>query len=209
MTLRAGLTGGIGSGKSTVAKIFVEFKIPVIDADDISHQLTQPNGQALPSIKMAFSDSVFLSDGTLNRANLRSIVFQSPPKRKLLEGIMHPLIRSQMQKQYQAYVNKHDIVVFDIPLLAPNSKWLDWCDRILLIDCSQHTQIQRVMRRAGWTHEQAQQVIAQQASREQRLSIASDIINNDNITIANLRQQVDAIIMHWRKVHDEKKASTD
>lgn len=204
MTLRIGLTGGIGSGKSTVAKIFQEFNIPVIDADGISHQLTQVNGLALPAIKAAFGDHIFTPNGDLDRAQLRKLVFQLPEKKRQLENIMHPLIRAQMQEEYQKYANHIDIVVFDIPLLAPNSIWLSWCDRILLIDCSQHTQIQRVTQRSGWTAEQVQQVISQQASREQRLSIANDIIVNDNITLTDLRQQIDIKLTHWRQAQKNK-----
>lgn len=203
MTLRVGLTGGIGSGKSTVATIFLEFNIPVIDADSISHQLTQINGQALPAIKAAFGDVIFTSNGELDRALLRTLVFKSSHNKRLLEGIMHPLIRSQMQNQYQQYANKTDIVVLDIPLLTPKSAWLDWCDRILVIDCSQHTQVQRVMQRSGWSQQQVQQVIAQQASREQRLSIASDIIKNDHITKADLRQHIEKLLMYWQKIHNK------
>lgn len=199
MVLRAGLTGGIGSGKSTVAGMFRSLGIPVVDTDLISHQLTEkPHGRALPQIQTVFGDAVFEPDGSFSRQRLRDLVFSSPAHKRQLEAILHPLIREEMQKQFLYYANQSDIVVLDIPLLAESDAWQSQLDRILVIDCSPQTQLNRVMARSGWPQKQVERVIAQQASREERLAIATDVIFNEGISLAQLRIEAQAVVARWR-----------
>lgn len=200
MVLRIGLTGGIGSGKSTVATIFQSLNIPVVDADKIAHQLTAPNGGALSQIKAIFGTSVFQEDGTLSRDRLRQRVFNNIDCKKQLEAVLHPLIFNEAQRQCKEYAKSSPIIIFDIPLLAPGSIWLKHLDRILVIDCSEETQIARVMQRSGWDEAQIRQVIAQQVSREQRLKLATDVIINDGISMADLEKQIIELLKQWHNI---------
>ncbi|RUS66277.1 Dephospho-CoA kinase [Saezia sanguinis] len=197
--LRAGLTGGIGSGKSTVSAMFQRLGVPVIDTDQISRHLTQLQGAAIPHIRAVFGHTLFDADGSLSRQRLRELIFGSPAHKKQLEGILHPLIREEAEKQFTQYAHQSDVVIFDIPLLAPGSVWLQSLQRILVIDSQEQTQIQRVVSRSGWSAQQVKAVIAQQASREQRLSIATDVIVNDHITLDQLERQVQGILDQWRQ----------
>lgn len=198
MALKAGLTGGIGSGKSTVAAIFRRLMIPVIDADQISHELTAPQGAALALIRAHWGDTVFEADGSLSRPALRAIIFESVDAKRQLEAIMHPLIYAQIMLQFNQHAQYADIVIFDIPLLAESPTWREQLDRILVIDCSEQTQIQRVMNRSKWSKEHIQAVIAQQATRQERQAIATDIIFNDNLSLDDLEQEVKHTLSHWK-----------
>lgn len=197
MTLRVGLTGGIGSGKSTVASVFKSCDIPVIDLDHIAHQLTALNGVALPKIRLVFGADVFEQNDSLSRSKLRTLVFNDPCSKKKLEAILHPLLFQEALKQYEEHAKNASIVIFDIPLLTSGSLWLEHLDRILVIDCSETTQIKRVIERSGWEERQIRQVITQQPSREERLSIATDIIENDGIAMAELEKQVIKLLKRW------------
>ena len=196
--LRVGLTGGIGSGKSTVAAIFNQHGIPVIDFDQISRELTQGiNDSALQHIRSQFGDHFFDADGTLSRARIREAVFQSPAQKQKLEDILHPAIRTEAERQYQDHAQNAPLVIFDMPVLAESEHWQHQLDKILVIDCEESVQIGRVMTRSGWTEAQVKAVIATQATRAQRLAIATDIIDNTNISLKELEQQVTALLQQW------------
>lgn len=196
--LRVGLTGGIGSGKSTVASLFRQFSIPVIDFDQIAKDLTQGSDTpALQQIRKTFGVQVFQSDHTLSRSRLRELVFQSQANKKQLENILHPLIREKAQQQYDKLAATSPIIVFDMPLLAESNEWQKGLDKILVIDCDETTQIQRVIARSGWSEKEIRAVIASQASRSQRLAIATDVIINNDISIDELKNQVRLLLHQW------------
>lgn len=184
--LKIGLTGGIGSGKSTAAQLFASFDIPVIDADLIAYQISQPGQPALVSIAQSFGDEIMNADSSLNRAKLRSLVFSEPDKKQQLEAILHPLIYSEIEAQIAQLETKYCIVC--IPLLIETQK-TSRVDRVLVVDCSVEQQIARVKSRSQLTEAQIQAIIATQASRAQRLAIANDIIDNSKSS-SNLAEQV-------------------
>jgi dephospho-CoA kinase len=171
-----GLTGGIGSGKSTVARLFEEKGIPIIDADVIAQALTLPGQPALQAINAHFDDPTLLKEGQLNRARLRDIIFQSPAERLWLEQLLHPLIRKQIETQIKAVVAPYCIVV--IPLLVESGAY-DFIDRVLVIDTNETEQIQRAAQRDHVSPERIAAILNTQASREARLAIAHDVIQNN------------------------------
>lgn len=193
-----GLTGGIGSGKSTVAGELVTCGAVLVDTDAIAHALTAAAGAAMPAIAAAFGAGVVASDGALDRARMRALAFDQPEARGRLEAILHPLIGAEAQRQAAAAGDRP--VVYDVPLLAASSAWRARVDRILVVDCSEDTQVQRVMQRSGWSEAQVRKVIAQQSSRALRRSIADAVIHNDRIALAAVRAQVQALWRAW--VHD-------
>lgn len=193
-----GLTGGIGSGKSTVAGELVTCGAALVDTDAIAHALTAAAGAAMPAIAAAFGAGVVAGDGALDRARMRALAFDQPEARGLLEAILHPLIGAEAQRQAAAAGDRP--VVYDVPLLAASSAWRARVDRILVVDCSEDTQVQRVMQRSGWSEAQVRKVIAQQSSRALRRSIADAVIHNDRIALAAVRAQVQALWRAW--VHD-------
>ncbi|MGL4667443.1 MAG: dephospho-CoA kinase [Saezia sp.] len=198
--LRIGLTGGIGSGKSTVAGIFKRLGFPVIDFDQIAKDLTKgQDGIALKQIHTAFGNAVFQADHTLSRAQLRELIFRSEIDKKLLETILHPLIRSEAERQYQLHSRISPLVIFDMPLLAESPEWQKKLDKILVIDCNEEIQTQRVITRSGWGKEQIKAIIASQASRLERLAIATDVIVNNDISIEALEKQVGFLLNLWQE----------
>jgi dephospho-CoA kinase len=192
---RIGLTGGIGSGKSTVAAILVQLGAVLVDTDAIARELTAPGGLALPELARAFGESVIGADGALDREQMRALVFADAAQRKRLEGILHPLIGAESDRRAQAAA-QHP-VVFDVPLLAESAHWRRRVDRILVVDCDEHTQVQRVMQRSGWTEDAVRRVIAQQAPRPARRAIADAVIHNEALTLAQLQAEVAALWAHW------------
>lgn len=194
--LRIGLTGGIGSGKSTVAARLQQLGAVVIDSDAIARELTAPNGAALPAIEAAFGESAIGADGALDRARMREMAFGDPGARHRLEGILHPMISAEALRRAAAAGER--TVVFDIPLLAESKHWRERVQRVLVVDCSEQTQIERVMQRSGWSADAVRQVIAQQSSRESRRAIADAVILNDGISLQELHAQVDAAWRSWR-----------
>jgi dephospho-CoA kinase len=198
--LRLGLTGGIGSGKSTVAQMLVQYGAHLIDTDAIAHALTAPGGRALPALRATFGDAVFATDGSLDRAALRERVFADPAQRRRLEGVLHPLIGEDV-RHAASLAGTAPMIVFDVPLLAESAHWRQRVDKVLVVDCSEATQAERVAARAGWTRDAAERVIAVQASRTQRRAIADAVIHNDGIALdgpQGLRAQVLALWAHWR-----------
>ena len=171
-----GLTGGIGSGKSTVADLFAELGIPVIDTDVIARQLTQRGGAALDAIQAVFSDDVMRADGSLDRAALRRLVFGDPAARRQLEAILHPRIRREVEQTLAILVAPYAVIV--IPLLVETGGYRDLLNRVLVVDCPEALQIARVMARNGLSHEEVMAIIAAQASRAERLACADDVIVN-------------------------------
>jgi dephospho-CoA kinase len=190
-TLRVGLTGGIGSGKSTVADMLVQLGAALIDTDRIARELTAPGGAALPSIVDAFGADALDATGALDRARMRAHVFADADARRRLEAILHPLIGTETQRQASA--SAAPIVVFDVPLLVESGRWAALVDRIWVVDCSAATQRARVMARSGWDEATIDAVIAQQATRAQRRAIADAVIDNDTASLATLADDVSTL----------------
>jgi dephospho-CoA kinase len=194
---RLGLTGGIGSGKSTVAGMFAASGAAVIDADAISRSLTAPRGAAVETIKQQFGEAMIGTDGSLNRDSMRDLIFKDPEAKKRLEGIIHPLIKLEMQQQDQAAVDSEvNLIVYDIPLLVESLNWRTILDKVLVIDCLESTQISRVVQRNTLNQKDVEKIIASQASRKMRNSAADMIIFNDSITIDDLREKVRHVALH-------------
>jgi dephospho-CoA kinase len=190
-----GLTGGIGSGKSTVAARLVALGATLVDTDAIAHALTAPGGAAMPALRQRFGEDVAGADGALDRARMRSLVFADPDAKRVLEGILHPMIGAEAQRQAAAAGD--GVVVFDVPLLGASSHWRARCQRILVVDCRVETQVQRVIARSGWSDEQVRRVIAQQATREQRRAMADAVIFNDGIDAEALADEVAQLWALW------------
>jgi dephospho-CoA kinase len=186
-----GLTGGIGSGKSTVADLFAKRGVTLVDTDVIAHRITAPRGLAMPSIATEFGPSFVTSDGSLDRARMRALVFSDENARKRLEAITHPLIRAETERQRQQAPGPYVIVV--VPLLVESGSWKTRVNRVLAVDCSVETQIARVMRRNAFTREQVLAIIARQTTREARLAAADDVIVNDNRSLEELDVDVDQL----------------
>ncbi len=190
-----GLTGGIGSGKSTVAAALVDCGAVLVDTDAIAHALTAPGGAAMPAIEAAFGPEVVAADGALDRGRMREIAFGQPGARDRLEAILHPMIGAEAMREAGAAGGRP--VVFDVPLLAASSAWRARVDRILVVDCGEDTQVRRVRQRSGWSEPQVRQVIAQQTPRAQRRSIADAVIYNDAIALDALAAQVRTLWHVW------------
>jgi len=185
-----GLTGGIGSGKSTVADLFAAHGVPLVDTDLIAHRITAPHGMAMPQIAAEFGKEFVAADGSLDRARMRTLVFSDDAARKRLENITHPLIRAETEREQREATGPYVIVV--VPLLVESGSWKTRVNRVLAVDCSVETQISRVMNRNGFSREQVLAIIARQATREARLAAADDVIVNDNAPLSALEAQVEA-----------------
>lgn len=172
-----GLTGGIGSGKTTVANLFAQRGATVVDTDAIAHRLTASGGIAIPAIRAEFGDSFIAPSGTMDRAKMRAQVFSEPTAKTRLEGILHPMIRQECERE--AAAAKGSYVIFVVPLLVESARWREKVARVLVVDCPQEQQISRVMARNAMSREQVLAIMATQASRELRLAAADDIILND------------------------------
>lgn len=192
---RIGLTGGIGSGKSTVAAAWVAEGAILVDTDAIARTLTEAGGAAMPSVQREFGDSFVDSQGALDRRRMRELAFADPSAKRRLEAILHPLIGHEAMARSARAAN--GVVVFDVPLMAESSHWRRRCDRIVVVDCSEETQVERVMRRAGWQEQQVRSVIAQQARRPARRAIADAIIHNDGLSPVALQAAVHSLWALW------------
>ncbi len=187
MTHWIGLTGGIGSGKTAASDCFMALGVPILDADEISRQMTAKNGQALPQMREVWGDQLFLASGELDRAYLRAVIFSNDEHKKQLEAILHPLILAEIEKRQQQETAAYGIV--SVPLLTELPQFLALVERVLLIDCDEDIQIKRVMARSGLDKAQVQAIMQQQASRTERLAIADDVIVN-HADIQTLEHQV-------------------
>lgn len=170
------LTGGIATGKSSVAQRLRQHGIEVVDTDAIAHALTAPNGAALSELRQAFGDEIFAPDGTLNRAALRDIVFNDPDQKTRLEQILHPMIRRQAIEALAAATSPY--VVADIPLFAETGFLREQADRVLVVDCPPETQKQRLLARSNLPEALADLMLQAQAPRESRLSLATETLDN-------------------------------
>jgi dephospho-CoA kinase len=193
--LKIGLTGGIGSGKSTVASMLVRLGATLVDTDAIARALTAAGGAALPALEREFGRSVFTADGSLDRAAMRARAFADAAVRQRLEAVLHPLIGTEAQRQADAAIGP--VLVFDVPLLAESAQWRARVHRVLVIDCSTETQLARIMERPGWTREAAADAVAAQAPREIRRAIADAVIANDGITLTELQAHTEALWQLW------------
>lgn len=197
MSLVIGLTGGIGSGKSTVGKMLTELGAHLVDTDAISRALTAPGGAAIPHIAQQFGADLIDAHGAMDRARMREIAFADPAARTRLEGILHPLI-GQHADAHAALAAPGQHIVFDVPLLAEaGERWRKKVDRILVVDASPETQIARVMARSGWTRAAVEAVLAQQASREARRALADHTLLNEGLSLEELRSEVEKLWRLW------------
>lgn len=193
---KVGLTGGIGSGKSKVADMLASWGAAVIDTDVIAHELTAPGGAAIAHIRQAFGPDVIAANGALDRAAMREIAFHSPEARRRLEAILHPMIGAETQ--LRASVAHGCYLVFVIPLLVESGRWQDRFDRICVVDCDPETQVARVQARSGLTREAIARIMSAQASREQRIAVAHDVVpNGGGTTIEELQRHVRALHDFW------------
>lgn len=194
--LRIGLTGGIASGKSVVADLFAELGIPVIDTDIIAREVVAPGEPALDEIRERFGDNMIDAAGQLDRAALRKVIFDDNTARLDLEAILHPLIGAETRKQAHDAGGNYQLIV--VPLLV-GSPLTQFVDRILIVDCKEETQIRRLLARDTETVEQARRILAAQASQEDRLALADDVINNDH-SLEHLRNQVVDLDRKYRRL---------
>lgn len=192
---RIGLTGGIGSGKSIVASMLVERGAMLVDTDAIAHELTAPGGAAMPAVEARFGRAVVRGDGGLDRDAMRQLAFTASGARRALEQILHPLIGGEALKRAADAADR--CVVFDVPLLVESGHWRDLVERVVVVDCSEDTQIARVTRRSGWTAAAVQCIIDTQAPRAQRRAGADAVIFNDGIDVAALAEEVQALAEAW------------
>ncbi|TAM52174.1 MAG: dephospho-CoA kinase [Burkholderiaceae bacterium] len=188
---RLGLTGGIGSGKSTVAQMLADLGAAIIDADAIARSVTLPGGGAIGPIAKEFGSAFITPQGALDRERMRELAFADAGAKRRLEAIIHPLVGQETQRQADAAVQQGcRCIVFDIPLLVESGRWRQNLDRILVLDCSVATQIERVMARSSLSRVAVQQIIAAQAPRLLRLAAADAVIANDGLPLAQLQAQV-------------------
>ncbi|MEO7392577.1 MAG: dephospho-CoA kinase [Ramlibacter sp.] len=189
--LRVGLTGGVGSGKSTVLQMLAELGAAVIDADAISRSTTATGGAAIAAIAERFGAGFITPQGALDRERMRQHAYADPLARKQLEGIIHPLVGEESARQVRAALDAQARgIVFDIPLLVESGRWRTQVDRVLVIDCSPQTQVDRVVARSGLAPEAVRAIMDAQATRSQRLAAADVVICNESLTLARLRDNV-------------------
>lgn len=192
MKPRIGITGGIGSGKSTVSERFAQLGCAVIDADQIARGLTLQGGAAITAIRAQFGAHFITQDGALDRAQMREAVFRDPSAKQQLEAILHPLIQRSILDRYADACSHSDarMVIFDIPLLAESGQWSPRLDQVIVVDCEERTQRARVQARSQLSAEAVDAIMAQQASREQRLRKADWVIWNETLSLQALGDEV-------------------
>ena len=206
MTFVVGVTGGIGSGKSTVTDLLAEHGAAVVDTDAIAHELTGANGAAVPAIAAAFGVEVLRADGGLDRAEMRRLVFSDALARARLETILHPMIRRESEARCDAAgAQDAPYVLLVVPLLVETGGYRERVARVLVIDCSEDVQVSRVMARSGLPADQVRAIMATQVSRAERLAIADDVVVNDG-DLDSLRDQLD--VLHERYLTMARVSST-
>ena len=199
-----GLTGGIGSGKTTVSDLLGKLGAGVVDTDLIAHQITAADGKAIPAIEQQFGHSFLDAMGALDRSKMRTLVFADPEARKILEAITHPLIRQETIRQAREWITKGaPYIVFVVPLLIESGSWQDLLDLLVVVDCPEEAQIARVVQRSKLSPEEVKRIIRSQATRDKRLACADVVIKNQgdlsalNTEVMQLHQK----ILQIRKDH--------
>jgi dephospho-CoA kinase len=194
MAWRIGLTGGIGSGKSTVLQMFADRGAAVIDADAISRATTAPGGAAVAAIAQQFGADFIAPDGALDRDRMRQHAYADPQARRALEAIIHPLVAAESARRVEAAIDAGvPCIVFDIPLLVESGRWRQQVDKVVVVDCAPQTQVARVVARSGLAPEAVRAIMAAQATREQRLAAADIVICNEQLTLQRLRDIVEQV----------------
>lgn len=193
--MRIGLTGGIGSGKSTVAGFLREAGAAVVDTDAISRQLTLPGGAAMPAIAAAFGPDFVTPDGALDRDRMRALAFSDADAKRRLEAILHPLITAEAARQADEATAA--LIVFDVPLLVESGRWRARVARVLVVDCSVETQTTRVLQRPGWTPDRVAGALAAQTSRQARRAAADAVLLNEGLSLVALRNEVLSLAARW------------
>ena len=189
MVIKVGLTGGIGSGKTTVALTWAAMGANVIDADDLSRKSTAAGGEAISAIRRQFGTRAIDLNGAMDRAFMREHILAEPISKLQLEAIVHPIVADGINRALARSV-EIKVLVLDIPLLVESLHWRSQLDLVMVVDCSRETQIARVSKRSDWTHDQIQKVISLQASRKRRLSTADIVIYNEDINLTRLETTV-------------------
>ena len=194
MSFIVGLTGGIGSGKTTVAELFAALGAAVVDTDLIAHEITGPRGAAMPDVEKVFGQSVVRTDGALDRVAMRRLVFSDPSAKARLENILHPMIRRESESRCRSAANS-PYVLLVVPLLVESVAYRERVARILVVDCDESIQISRVASRSGLSNEEVRAIMATQASRTERLAAADDVIVNDG---GRERLSAQVAVLHQR-----------
>mgnify|MGYP005757854449 FL=1 len=193
---RLGLTGGIGSGKSTVAAWLQQRGAHLVDTDALSRQLTQAGGAAIGALRQAFGNDAIGPDGALDRQAMRELVFRDPEAKHRLEALLHPLIGAEAARQ-AAQAQPGQMVVFDVPLLVESRAWRTRVDQVLVVDCSPARQVARVMQRSGLSAQAVEAIIAAQAPRARRLAAADVVVANDQDELGPLHDSLEALWALW------------
>lgn len=199
--LEIGLTGGIGSGKTRVADMFAARGAALIDTDLLAHEITAPGGAAIAPLVDAFGPQCLRADGAMDRDAMRALVFSNPDAKARLESITHPLIRQITETRAAAVrdAGTHPYLIYVVPLLVESGTWRARVGRVLVVDCKEDTQIRRVMARNGFTREQVTAIMQKQATRDARLAVADDVIDNDGLPEA-LAPQVERLDALYREL---------
>ncbi len=191
-----GLTGGIGSGKSTIAAMFHRRGVGIVDADALVHELIAPGGAAIPALREAFGAEAVATDGGLDRARMRALAFSDPQAKRRLEAILHPCVRALGDERAAALAATAPYIVFVVPLLVESGNWQRRVQRVLVVDCSEATQLARVCARPGMDERTARAIMRTQATRPARLAAADDVLFNE-APIAVLEERVDELHRHY------------
>jgi dephospho-CoA kinase len=197
MAYVVGLTGGIGSGKTAVAAAFATLGVEIVDADALAHRISAAGAQGFAAIRGAFGDAIVGADGELDRTALRRLVFADGAARRRLEGILHPLIRAEAERQVRGFLGAYGIVV--VPLLLEHEGLRSIIDRILVVDCPEDEQVRRVVARSGLSIEEVRAIMATQFDRARRRAAADDIVDNSG-TISAIAPQVRSLDWRYREL---------